>query len=177
MQASSPIWASEASREEPRKGDPFSPPPPAFASPLACLSRVHFSRYPPSGELLARYCKCNCTSKCHFSSSDNGVYLWTLTDGRKSEVWNFHYAKYIFNSGPCWETFYSPVTIRKDLSATRLAGPILDGPLEISDSSGTLPGQGTHDLASSGLQSEKEHSSLAVSLENNTHRVCTLLLM
>ena len=54
------------------------------------------------------------------------------------------------------------MTIRKDLSATRLAGPILDGPLEISDSSGTLPGQGTQDLTSSGLQSEKEHSSLAV---------------
>ena len=69
------------------------------------------------------------------------------------------------------------MTIRKDLSATRLPGPILDGPLEISDSSGTLPGQGTQDLAPSALQSEKEHSSLAVSLENNMRRVCTLLPM
>ena len=68
------------------------------------------------------------------------------------------------------------MTIRKDLSATRLAGPILDGPLEISDSSGTLPGQGTQDSASSGLQSEKEHSSLAVSLKNNMHRVRTPLM-
>ena len=27
---------------------------PAFASPLACLSSVHFSRYPPNGELARR---------------------------------------------------------------------------------------------------------------------------
>ena len=33
---------------------PFSSPPPAVASPLACLSRVHFSRYPPNGELARR---------------------------------------------------------------------------------------------------------------------------
>ena len=29
-------------------------PPPAVASPLACLSRVYFSRYPPNGELARR---------------------------------------------------------------------------------------------------------------------------
>ena len=63
------------------------------------------------------------------------------------------------------------MTIRKDPSATLLAGPKLEGPLEISDSSGMLPGQGIQDLAPSALQSEKEHSSLAVSLENNMHRV------
>ena len=33
---------------------PFSSPPPAVASPLACLSRVYFSRYPPNGELARR---------------------------------------------------------------------------------------------------------------------------
>ena len=104
--------------------------------------------------------------------------LPTQTNWRSLEWWvEFHYAKYIFTSSSYWKTFYSPVTIRKDPSATLLAGPKLDGPLEISDSSGMLPGQGIQDLAPSALQSEKEHSSLAVSLENNMHRVCTLLLM
>ena len=37
--------ASEASRAR---------MPPSFAYPLAYLSRVHFSRYPPSGELARR---------------------------------------------------------------------------------------------------------------------------
>ena len=32
----------------------FLSPAPAFASPLACLSRVHFSRYPSNGELALR---------------------------------------------------------------------------------------------------------------------------
>ena len=32
----------------------FYSPPPAVASPLACLSRVYFSRYPPNGELVRR---------------------------------------------------------------------------------------------------------------------------
>ena len=41
--ASSPIW------DEPRENSL-----PVFASPLACLSRVYFSRYPPNGELARR---------------------------------------------------------------------------------------------------------------------------
>ena len=44
LRASSPIWASEASRARAREG----------AATLACLSRVHFSRYPPNGELARR---------------------------------------------------------------------------------------------------------------------------
>ena len=32
-------------------------PAPAVASPLACLSRVYFSRYPPNGELARRLVK------------------------------------------------------------------------------------------------------------------------
>ena len=60
LRASSPIWASEASRERTReraakprgteeRRNLLSPPPlPAFVSPLACLSRVYFSRYPPN---------------------------------------------------------------------------------------------------------------------------------
>ena len=39
------------SREGPRKG---LSPAPAFASPLACLSRVYFSRYPTNVELARR---------------------------------------------------------------------------------------------------------------------------
>ena len=31
-----------------------TPPPFPFASPLACLSRVYFSRYLPNGELARR---------------------------------------------------------------------------------------------------------------------------
>ena len=66
LRASSPIWASEASREGLRKGElatishkfsfvsPAPPPPPAFASPLACLSRVYFSRFFSNGELARR---------------------------------------------------------------------------------------------------------------------------
>ena len=44
------------SREGPRKGESssFSPPVCAFASPLACLSRVYFPRYLPNGELARR---------------------------------------------------------------------------------------------------------------------------
>ena len=45
LRASSPIWASEAGREG---------SPPAVAPPLACLSRLYFSRYPPNGELARR---------------------------------------------------------------------------------------------------------------------------
>ena len=60
--AGSYIWASEASRARKREGaadprgaeGPFSPPPLALASPLACHSRVYFSRYPPNGELACR---------------------------------------------------------------------------------------------------------------------------
>ena len=60
LRASSPIWASEASRERTReraakargteeRRNLLSPPPlPAFVSPLACLSRVYFSRYLPN---------------------------------------------------------------------------------------------------------------------------------
>ena len=56
------IWASEASRvrkceaaAKPRGAEgPFSPPPLALASPLACHSCVYFSRYPPNGELVRR---------------------------------------------------------------------------------------------------------------------------
>ena len=38
-------------RNEPRER---AAKPPAVASPLACLSRVYFSRYPPNGELARR---------------------------------------------------------------------------------------------------------------------------
>ena len=57
------IWASEASREGPRRDRPllffspsfsFSQPTRAFASPLACLSRVYFPRYLPNGEFARR---------------------------------------------------------------------------------------------------------------------------
>ena len=41
--ASSPIW-----------GEPRENSLPVFASPLACLSRVYFSRYPQNGELARR---------------------------------------------------------------------------------------------------------------------------
>ena len=44
LRASSPIWAREASRAR-TLGE---------ASPLACHSRVYFSRYPPNGELARR---------------------------------------------------------------------------------------------------------------------------
>ena len=44
--------ASERGREGPKKSFLF--PPPAFASPLARLSRVHFSWYHPNGELARR---------------------------------------------------------------------------------------------------------------------------
>ena len=52
LRASSPIWASEANRARTREraGKPRG----AVASPLACLSRVYFSRYPPNGELARR---------------------------------------------------------------------------------------------------------------------------
>ena len=43
LPASSLIWESEASRARTR-----------LASPLACLSRVHFSRYSPNRELARR---------------------------------------------------------------------------------------------------------------------------
>ena len=48
--ATSPIWASEASRARRRE----RAAKPRVASPLACLSRVYFSRYPPNGELARR---------------------------------------------------------------------------------------------------------------------------
>ena len=51
MRASSPIWASKVNRA---RGGPFSLARPAFASPLACLSGVYFSQYPPNGELARR---------------------------------------------------------------------------------------------------------------------------
>ena len=62
LRASSLIWASEAScartrqrAPKPRGAEgPLSPLPLALASPLACLSRVYFSRYPPNGELARR---------------------------------------------------------------------------------------------------------------------------
>ena len=52
LRASSPIWASEASRARTRER--AAKQPPAVASLLACLSRVYFSRYPPNGELARR---------------------------------------------------------------------------------------------------------------------------
>ena len=62
VQASSPIWASEASRARTRERSSEaargqrnpSPPRPAFASPLTCLSRVHFSWSPPNWELARK---------------------------------------------------------------------------------------------------------------------------
>ena len=58
LRASSPIWESEASRARTckRAAKPRGAAPPAVASPLACLSRVYFSRYPPNGELARRLC-------------------------------------------------------------------------------------------------------------------------
>ena len=41
-------------QSEPRERGPFSLARPAFTSPLACLSGVYFSQYPPSGELARR---------------------------------------------------------------------------------------------------------------------------
>ena len=41
----------------------FSSPPPAVASPLACLSRVYFSRYLPNGELPRRLTIMQSTNK------------------------------------------------------------------------------------------------------------------
>ena len=62
LQASSYIWASEASRARTRERaaktrgaeGPFFPLPQALASPLARLSRVYFSRYSPNVELALR---------------------------------------------------------------------------------------------------------------------------
>ena len=57
LRVGSPIWASETSREGQRKGAPpaFASP---LASPLACMSRVSFSRYPPDRELARRPAQC-----------------------------------------------------------------------------------------------------------------------
>ena len=62
LRVSSLIWATDAcctrTRErapKPRGAEgPFSPLPPALESPLAYLSRVYFSRYPPNRELARR---------------------------------------------------------------------------------------------------------------------------
>ena len=62
LRASSLIWATDAcctrTRErapKPRGAEgPFSPLPPALESPLAYLSCVYFSRYPPNRELARR---------------------------------------------------------------------------------------------------------------------------
>lgn len=59
---------------------------------------------------------------------------------------------------------HSPVTIRKGASATRLAGPILVGPLDISDSN-TASWQGSQ-LRSLGLHKEIMQSSFPVSWKN-----------
>ena len=50
LRASSPIWASEASRARTRERAARARG--AGASPLACLSRVYFSRYPRMESLL-----------------------------------------------------------------------------------------------------------------------------
>ena len=56
LRASSPIWASEVSRARAREraAKPRGAKRGAVASPLVCLSRVYFSRYPPNGELARR---------------------------------------------------------------------------------------------------------------------------
>ena len=41
-------------QSEPRERGSFSLARPSFTSPLACLSGVYFSRYPPNGELARR---------------------------------------------------------------------------------------------------------------------------
>ena len=48
--------AKRAARERAIEPRSRKGPPPAVASPLACLSRVYFSRYPPNGELARRLC-------------------------------------------------------------------------------------------------------------------------
>ena len=48
--------AKRAKGERAREPRSREGPLPAVASPLACLSRVYFSRYPPNGELARRLC-------------------------------------------------------------------------------------------------------------------------
>ena len=57
----------------------FLSPAPAFASPLACLSRVHFSRYPSNGELARSL------SDLHLILMFSGPLQQDLF--KKSEVW------------------------------------------------------------------------------------------
>ena len=67
LQASFPIWGSEANRPRTRewaakRRTPFPPPPPPPLSRL--LSRVCFSRYTPNGELVSRLTKSLRTAPC-----------------------------------------------------------------------------------------------------------------
>jgi len=50
------FWGGKENLWEIIASSPFSPPPPTFASPLACLSCVYFSQYPQMESLLAGYC-------------------------------------------------------------------------------------------------------------------------
>ena len=54
LRASSPVWANETIRARTRERAAKTLLPAAFASPLAFLSRVYFSLYPPNGELARR---------------------------------------------------------------------------------------------------------------------------
>ena len=56
LRASSPVWANKTSRARTRERAANTPRAPAFASPVACLSRVYFLLYPQMESLLAGYC-------------------------------------------------------------------------------------------------------------------------
>ena len=56
VRASSPVWANKTSRARTRERAANTPRAPAFASPVACLSRVYFLLYPQMESLLAGYC-------------------------------------------------------------------------------------------------------------------------
>ena len=51
------LWVVDASSSFHPPTPPHPPPTsPTFASPLACLSRVNFSQYPPNGDFARRLC-------------------------------------------------------------------------------------------------------------------------
>ena len=50
------FWGGKENLWEIIASSPFSPPPPTFASPLACLLCIYFSQYPQMESLLTGYC-------------------------------------------------------------------------------------------------------------------------
>ena len=101
LRASSLIWAREAScartREralKPRGAEgPFSTLPPALASPLACLSRVYFSQYPPNGELARRL-----VSNLWWNSWTISALIGATNGNRPHSTRSAHWPKYNFIS-------------------------------------------------------------------------------